>query len=377
MNLQEAREFGVAGWPAQWRGGKPSPRRSPTCRRRPRYRWHRARAPMALSCARVARSAAMPADSISTPRRNSITLRMSPSDCKLSGSMRNGARCWLGRDEGAHALVRGHQPLGAQRRHRFAHHRAADARGARQRLLGGHARAGREGGRYGSARRAARTARATAYGREREGEGARLDASRSGCMMTDESYQRRIPCRSAFPLAPRWRPPCLVSFRAARRGAAEASPEGHRRPPARLPDGRGDPCAWAQSSRKPPTASTRSRGTRRCSWGGEKEMTEQAQVGALQIARISVGPIGTIVDEFNVFNMPFVFRDEAQMRKVIDGRSAPKCSTSSPTARRAWWTWLDGRRHAQRLLRQAGDQARRPEGHEDPHDGKSACSSRP
>ena len=53
--------------------------------------------------------------------------------------------------------------------------------------------------------------------------------------------------------------------------------------------------------------------------GGEKEMTEQAQVGALQIARISVGPMGTIVDEFNVFNMPFVFKDEAQMRKVIDG----------------------------------------------------------
>src|SRR3954465_1984450 len=53
--------------------------------------------------------------------------------------------------------------------------------------------------------------------------------------------------------------------------------------------------------------------------GGEKEMTEQAQVGALQIARISVGPLGTIVDEMNVFNMPFVFKDEAQMRKVIDG----------------------------------------------------------
>src|SRR5258705_7945361 len=53
--------------------------------------------------------------------------------------------------------------------------------------------------------------------------------------------------------------------------------------------------------------------------GGEKEMTEQAQVGALQIARISVGPIGTIVDEFNVFNMPFVFKYEAQMRNVIDG----------------------------------------------------------
>ena len=53
--------------------------------------------------------------------------------------------------------------------------------------------------------------------------------------------------------------------------------------------------------------------------GGEKEMIEQAQVGALQMARVSVGPVGTIVDELNVFNLPFVFRDEAHMRKVIDG----------------------------------------------------------
>jgi len=53
--------------------------------------------------------------------------------------------------------------------------------------------------------------------------------------------------------------------------------------------------------------------------GGEKEMIEQAQVGALQIARISVGAMGPVVDDLNVFNMPFVFRDEAHMRKVIDG----------------------------------------------------------
>src|SRR5438552_10026371 len=53
--------------------------------------------------------------------------------------------------------------------------------------------------------------------------------------------------------------------------------------------------------------------------GGEKEMIEQAQVGALQIARISIGAMGPVVDEVNVFNLPFVFRDEAHMRKVIDG----------------------------------------------------------
>jgi len=53
--------------------------------------------------------------------------------------------------------------------------------------------------------------------------------------------------------------------------------------------------------------------------GGEKEMIEQAQIGALQIARISVGAMGPVVDDVNVFNLPFVFRDEAHMRKVIDG----------------------------------------------------------
>ena len=49
--------------------------------------------------------------------------------------------------------------------------------------------------------------------------------------------------------------------------------------------------------------------------GGEKEMIEQAQVGALQIARISVGPMGPLVPELNVFNLPFVFRDDAHMRE--------------------------------------------------------------
>jgi tripartite ATP-independent transporter DctP family solute receptor len=53
--------------------------------------------------------------------------------------------------------------------------------------------------------------------------------------------------------------------------------------------------------------------------GGEKEMIEQAQVGALQIARVSVGAIGPVVDDLNVFNLPFVFRDGAHMEKVIDG----------------------------------------------------------
>src|SRR3954471_3161702 len=78
--------------------------------------------------------------------------------------------------------------------------------------------------------------------------------------------------------------------------------------------------------------------------GGEKEMTEQAQVGALQIARISVGPIGTIVDEMNVFNMPFVFKDEAQMRKVIDGEIGKEMAqkvTDNPKTNLIFLAWMD------------------------------------
>ncbi len=69
--------------------------------------------------------------------------------------------------------------------------------------------------------------------------------------------------------------------------------------------------------------------------GGEKEMIEQAQVGALQIARISVGPMGPLVPEFNVFNLPFVFRDGAHMEKVIDGEIGSEVLTklsNHPTA---------------------------------------------
>ena len=53
--------------------------------------------------------------------------------------------------------------------------------------------------------------------------------------------------------------------------------------------------------------------------GGEKEAIEQAQVGAIQLARVSVGTLGPVIDELNVFNLPFLFRNTAHMQKVIDG----------------------------------------------------------
>src|SRR3954464_7027717 len=79
--------------------------------------------------------------------------------------------------------------------------------------------------------------------------------------------------------------------------------------------------------------------------GGEKEMIEQAQVGALQIARISVGPMGPLVPELNVFNLPFMFRDAAHMEKVIDGAVGDemlKKLSDHPTAGLIGLCWMNG-----------------------------------
>jgi tripartite ATP-independent transporter DctP family solute receptor len=53
--------------------------------------------------------------------------------------------------------------------------------------------------------------------------------------------------------------------------------------------------------------------------GGEKEAIEQAQIGAIQMARVSVGTLGPVVNDLNVLNLPFLFRNTAHMEKVIDG----------------------------------------------------------
>src|ERR1700716_2330137 len=79
--------------------------------------------------------------------------------------------------------------------------------------------------------------------------------------------------------------------------------------------------------------------------GGEKEMIEQAQVGALQIARISVGPMGPLVPELNVFNLPFMFRDNGHMEKVIDGPIGDellKKLSDHPTAGLIGLCWMNG-----------------------------------
>lgn len=77
--------------------------------------------------------------------------------------------------------------------------------------------------------------------------------------------------------------------------------------------------------------------------GGEKEMIEQTQVGAIQILRTSLGPVGPVVPEVNVFNMPFVFRSPAHMRAVIDGPIGQEMldKISASPARLVALGWMD------------------------------------
>jgi tripartite ATP-independent transporter DctP family solute receptor len=53
--------------------------------------------------------------------------------------------------------------------------------------------------------------------------------------------------------------------------------------------------------------------------GSEKEVVEQVQANAIQMTRVSLGIVGPVVPDVNVFNLPFIFRDHQHMRNVIDG----------------------------------------------------------
>ncbi len=78
--------------------------------------------------------------------------------------------------------------------------------------------------------------------------------------------------------------------------------------------------------------------------GGEKEAIEQAQVGAIQLARVSVGALGPVVPDLNVFNLPFLFRNTAHMEKVIDGPIGQELLdkvTDNPNTHLVGLAWMD------------------------------------
>ena len=78
--------------------------------------------------------------------------------------------------------------------------------------------------------------------------------------------------------------------------------------------------------------------------GAEKETIEQTQIGAIQMLRVSAGAVGPIVDETNVVNMPFLFKNVAQSWKMMDGDVGQELLdkiTASPNANLVGLCWMD------------------------------------
>ena len=78
--------------------------------------------------------------------------------------------------------------------------------------------------------------------------------------------------------------------------------------------------------------------------GGEKEAIEQAQIGAIAMARVSVGAMGPVIDDLNVLNLPFLFRDTVHAQKVMDGQIGQELLdkvTNHPTAGLVALCWMD------------------------------------
>lgn len=58
--------------------------------------------------------------------------------------------------------------------------------------------------------------------------------------------------------------------------------------------------------------------------GDEGATLEKTRAGAIDILRVSMAPVGGILPEVSVFNMPFVFRDMDHQHKVLDGAVGTK-----------------------------------------------------
>ena len=78
--------------------------------------------------------------------------------------------------------------------------------------------------------------------------------------------------------------------------------------------------------------------------GDEKQMIEQAQMGAIDMIRVSMAPVAAILPDIEVFTLPYVFRDEDHMHKVIDGdigKSIGEKLTNNPKSRLVFLGWMD------------------------------------
>jgi len=80
--------------------------------------------------------------------------------------------------------------------------------------------------------------------------------------------------------------------------------------------------------------------------GGEGEMVESVKHGTLDLVLTSTGPVGNLVPETLIFDIPFLFRDYNHARQVLDGPIGQEILAKFPTKGMVALAWAEnGFRH--------------------------------
>ncbi len=75
--------------------------------------------------------------------------------------------------------------------------------------------------------------------------------------------------------------------------------------------------------------------------GDQPDAIEQVRSGALAVGNFNMGPMGEIVPATNVLSLPFIFRDEDQMHKAMDGEIGQRFSDALSEKGLVALSWFD------------------------------------
>jgi len=85
---------------------------------------------------------------------------------------------------------------------------------------------------------------------------------------------------------------------------------------------------------------------------GEREMIEAVQLGTQDVVNTSTGPVGNFVPEVKIVDIPFLFRDYAHARKVLDGQIGQDILGKFPSKGLVALAWTEnGFRHMTNSVR--------------------------
>ncbi len=80
--------------------------------------------------------------------------------------------------------------------------------------------------------------------------------------------------------------------------------------------------------------------------GGDRQTLEGLQMGTIHCTSVSTGPIAAFVPQFDVFDLPFLFKDKATAFKVVDGPIGQELLNKLPAVGMIGFNyWENGFRH--------------------------------